>query len=89
MYIEVNPRFRKKRANRIKEQSQNIEDNREKMLSLKSKRGRSLFTEQDIDKMIEGLDKSANKLNYKAQRNKALANSLLESIGKTKIKDIR
>jgi hypothetical protein len=80
--------YQTKRANKIRENAKSIENQRDKMLALKTKKGRSLFTESDIDNMIKGINYSADKLQRRANEHKYYADQLISELAQLKVRDL-
>lgn len=70
-----------------KRDAESIRSQKKQMLAL-TKNGKPLFTEKDIDNMINAYDTRANKSESKAKSHEAYANKILSEIGQIKIRDL-
>lgn len=78
----------RKSASSKKSDVESIRSNRERILSLQTKKGRKLFTEKDIDDMIKGLDDDYNKTIQNAKRHEVYAKQLIKSLEQLKVRDL-
>lgn len=66
-----------------------IKSQKTQMLSLKTKSGKPLFTEKDINSMVKGLENLSKRKKQKALGHEKFAKQLLSELGSLKIKDIK
>ena len=76
-------------AKSVRKDEESIRSKKEAMLSLKSKDGKPLFTEKDINDMLSSLDKKASSIESKSRYHERFANQLLKEIGDMKIRDMK
>lgn len=81
--------FQKRSAKNIRKDAKDIRDQKSKMLSLRDRKNRALFTEKDIDDMINALDRKASAIESKARNHERYANQLLSEIEKIKVRDLK
>lgn len=81
--------MQKKSASKIKKDADSIREQKNQMLSLKARNGKSLFTEKDLNNMIKSLDNSYKKAEQKARKHEKFANQLLSELSQLKIRDLR
>lgn len=81
--------IQKKSASAVKKDVDSIKRNKTKMLSLKTKKGKVLFTEKELDDMINSLQNIQIKRESKARKHEKFANQLLSELGQLKIRDLR
>lgn len=80
--------FNEKRANAIKKNAGSIKSQRSEMLKLTNKKGKSLFTENDIDNMIKSLDGQYQKYERMARKHERFANQLVRELETIKVRDL-
>lgn len=81
--------MQRKSAQSIKKDADSIRSNRTAMLSAKSRNGKSLFTEKDIDDMLLGLDKQYKTVEKKARSHERFAKQLINELGTLKLRELK
>lgn len=71
-------------AESTKKDINSIKNNKDKMLSSTTSKGKHLFTEKDINGMLDSLRKNYDKQKEKANRNKKFADQLLSDLDNLK-----
>ena len=78
-----------KKSAKIQKDIDNLKSNKKKMLALKSKSGKPLFVEKDIDKMISGLESNKSKINAGKTTKTKAGKTTKAKAGKTKREQAR
>jgi hypothetical protein len=82
-------KLQRKAADKIGDEASSIESQKNKMLSLKTKSGKKLFTEKDIKDMVSGLRLEAYKKSSKASAHEKMAKQLLSEIKTLTMKEVK
>ena len=81
--------FQRNEAKAIKKDIDDLRSNKDKMLSLKTKNGKPLFTEKEIDDIILSFEGSYKEYESKAREHEKIANQILKDLSDLKIRDLK
>ena len=80
--------IQKRSANSIRKDAENIKKHKAEMLSGRTKSGAPLFTEKEIDDMINSLLIEAGRIDAKSIRHDKFADQLIKELGEIKMRDL-
>ncbi len=81
-------KIQKRSANSIRKDAENIKKQKAEMLSGRTKSGAPLFTEKEIDDMVNSLLTKAGRIDAKSTRHDKFANQLIKELGEIKVRDL-
>ena len=81
-------KIHQKSADKIKKDIDSISSQKDKMLSLKTKKGKPLFTKELLDSTISSLEKVRKEQQSKSNSRKEYADNLVSGLNAIKIRDL-
>ena len=81
-------KIHQKSADNVKKDIDSITSQKNKMLSLKTKKGKPLFTKESLDSTISGLEKVRKEQQSKSNSRKEYADNLVSGLNAIKIRDL-
>ena len=81
-------KINQKSADNIKKDIESIKSQKDKMLSLKTKKGKPLFTKESLDSHISSLEKVRKEQQSKSNSRKEYADNLVSGLNAIKIRDL-
>ncbi len=80
--------IQKRSVNSIRKDAESIKSQKAEMLSIRKKSGAPLFTEKEIDDMVNSLLTEAGRIDAKSIRHDKFADQLIKELGEIKMRDL-